>query len=330
MLTTSVILQTLCVPCLCRCRYCLLSWDGRTVGADWARSRDCAAAFAAWLRAERPELRFSFSFGYSMEHPALPEALDFLRSLGSVGAEYLQCDGLRIRGGEETAGFAAMLREHGVRHLNFTVYGTRDYHDRFAGRRGDFDWLLRLRAAAREAGLETSVGVPLNRENLGQLETLLDELCMEGLRLFIPHAEGRGALLEPIRLRGEDFARLSDRAKALLNRRVYRTEAEWFAAPPPEPTERSLLLSLTPENLARYARGDFAAILAEAEALDEAYYGPIPPLAELLRLYGDPQGGAFFSARDLAARYQKRWLREHGLTPYDVTDERQTGSRRIY
>lgn len=327
--TTSVMLQTLCVPCACRCRYCLLSWDGKTPGADWARSRDCAAAFSAWIKGNRPELRFHFSFGYSMEHPQLPEALDFLHSLGSVGAEYLQCDGLRIRDPGETADFVRLLREHGVRHLNFTFYGTEAYHDRFAGRKGDFGWLFRLREAARAAGLETSVGVPLNRENAGQIGELLETLGTENLRLFIPHAEGRGAKLEPIRLRKSDFDGLSEHAKNLLNRRSYRMEAEWIADPPPEPTQRSLLLLLTPENISHFEKCDFAAILAGAEALDEAYYASIPPLAELMRLYGDPEGDAFFSARDLTARYQKRWLCERGLHPYDVTDERQTGSRRF-
>ena len=86
MKTTSVMLQTLCVPCACRCRYCLLSWDGRAIGADWERSKHAAAAFDTWIRENRPELRFHFAFGYSMEHPALPDALDFLREIGSVGA----------------------------------------------------------------------------------------------------------------------------------------------------------------------------------------------------------------------------------------------------
>lgn len=327
--TTSVMLNTLCVPCACRCRYCMLSWDGRTIGADWERSRRFAAAFSDWIRENRPELRFHFTFGYSMEHPALPEALDFLRSLGSVGADYLQCDGLRIRDPGETDDFVRMLRAHCVKHLNFTVYGTEAYHDRFSARPGDFAWLLRLRDAAREAGLETSVGVPLNRENAGQIDELTDTLGREALRLFVPHAEGRGAQLEPIRLRRADFDRLSEAAKAHLNRRIYRTEAEWMAAPPEEPTERSLLLSLTQENIGRLENMDFARILTELEALDETYYAPIPPVAELLRLYGDPDGDAFFGARDLAARYQKRWLREQGLHPYDVTDERQSGSRRF-
>ncbi len=56
--TTSIILNTLCVPCACRCRYCMLSGDGRTIGADWECSRRFAAAFSDWIRENRPELRF--------------------------------------------------------------------------------------------------------------------------------------------------------------------------------------------------------------------------------------------------------------------------------
>ena len=186
-----------------------------------------------------------------------------------------------------------------------------------------------VREAVREAGLETSVGVPLNRENVGQIDAFLDTLGTENLRLFVPHAEGRGALLEPIRLRTEDLSEMSGAARQFLNRSLYRSEAEWIASPPPEPTERSLLLSLTPENIGSFEEGRFEEILSRAEALDEAYYAPIPLVEELMRLYGDPEGDAFFSARDLAARWQKRWLREQGLHPYDVTDERQTGSRRF-
>lgn len=329
MKTTAVMLQTLCVPCACHCRYCLLSWDGKTIGADWERSKAYAARFAEWIRSERPELRFQFSFGYSMEHPWLAEAIDFLHSLDSVGATFLQCDGLRVRSASETASLVQLLREHGVRHLHFTFYGESDYHDRFAGRKGDFEWLLRLREAARRAGLETSAGVPLNRENIGQINGLLETVGTEGLRLFVPHAEGRGALLEAIRLRKSELSQLNDKSLALLNRRLYRSEAEWIAEPPPEPENRSLLLSLTQENIARFEQMDVAAVIARCEELDEAYYGLLPPSQELLRLYGDSKGERLFGARDLLACYQKQWLKDHGYHPYDVTDERQCGSRRF-
>lgn len=328
MKTESIMLQTLCVPCGCRCRYCLLSWDGHCPGADWERSAALARRMANWLQKERPELRFHFSFGYSMEHPQLPEALDLLRELGSVQADFLQCDGLRIRDERETETFVEMLQEHGVKSLNFTYYGTEDYHDRFAGRKGDFAWMQRLRAVARAAGMETSVGVPLTQESAPLAAALVELLEGETVRFFVPHAEGRGAALEPIRLRQEDFDMLPETVRERLNRRVYRTEAEWMREPPAEPTRRMLMLPLTPENIADFETRPFAEIIAAVEALDDAYYAPLPTIRELLERYGDAQGTAFYSERDLAAKQQKRRLRELGLRPYDVTDERRTGSRR--
>lgn len=328
MKTESVLLQTLCVPCGCHCRYCLLSWDGQCPGADWGRSAALARHMADWLRTERPELRFHFSFGYSMEHPQLPEALDLLRELDSVQAAFLQCDGLRIRDEGETAAFVEMLREHGVKTLNLTYYGTEDYHDRFAGRKGDYAWMQRLRSAARAAGLETAVGVPLTRESAPLAASLLEDLAGETVRFFIPHAEGRGASLEPIRLRLEAFDALPETVREHMNRRFYRTEAEWMREPPAEATKRMLLLTLTPESIGEYERRPFAESIAAVETLDEAYYAQLPPTEELTERYGEPGGTAFYSARDLAAKLRKRWLREHYLQPYDVTDERQTGSRR--
>ena len=102
--TKSVMLQTLCVPCACRCRYCLLRWDGKTVGADYDRSQRFAERFYAWIRQERPELAFHFFFGYSMEHPRLLDAVDFMNRIDSRSGKFLQCDGLAFReeGGTES------------------------------------------------------------------------------------------------------------------------------------------------------------------------------------------------------------------------------------
>ena len=325
--TEAIMLQTLCVPCGCRCRYCLLSWDGNCRGTDWERSAALARRMRAWMRQEHSAVRFHFSFGYSMEHPRLAEALDFLRELDSVQASILQCDGLRPRDEHETRDFVNLLREHGVQTLNFTFYGLTAYHDRFAGRKGDFAWMLSLRKAAREAGMQTTAGMPLTKENAAQAEELL-ALLEDNVRLFIPHAEGRGAALDSIRLRSSDYEKLPETVKIRLNRSVYRTEAEWIHEAPPEPTKRMLLLSLTPENIETWENRPFAESIAEAEALDEAYYALLPSNEALCELYGNPKGDAFYSARDLIAHYQKRYLAEHALHPYDVTDERQTGSRR--
>lgn len=332
MKTASVLVQTLCVPCACRCRHCLLSWDGKTIGAEYDRSQRYALDLYQWLRAERPEVSFHFSFGYSMDHPRLLDAIDFMQSIGSVGGEYLQMDGLRLRDAAGAARLMSDLQQHGVKQLNFTFYGTQAYHDAFAGRKGDFDFLLRLIKAGVKQGLSVSAGIELTSENAEQIDALLDTLQALGvarITLLVPHGEGRGAQLQGVRFSAQAEALLSPRARALLNRRIFRTEGEWVQTGDFAPADqRMLLLSLTPKNIGAFEKLDYAAALARVEALDEAYYAAIPPLAELAARYGDAHSPLFYRQRDLYLHYQKRFIAENGLRLYDVNDERQCGSRR--
>ncbi len=332
MITRSVMLQTLCVPCACHCRYCLLSWNGKTPGLDYEQSAAYAKAFHQWISRERPGLTFHFSFGYSMDHPQLPRAVAFLNSIGSVTGKYLQLDGMAFRSPGEMAALLNELRENGAESLNFTFYGLPAYHDTFAGRRGDFQFMLSTLGLARTAGFQVTAGIPLTRESAPQAEELVSLLRGAGVerpRLFIPHEEGRGASLSGIRFSTRDAEGLPPALLSLLNQNIYQPESQWMGQRPLPPEEnRALLISLTPDNFSRYQAMDFAAVIAEAEALDEAYYSALPDLNGLLSLYGDPQGTGYYSRRDLTHHYQKRYIREHALNLYDVTDERQTGSRR--
>ena len=333
MRTVSILLQTLCVPCACRCRHCLLSWSGKPVGVSWERGQAFALRFKEWQETHSPELSFHFSFGYSMEHPQLREALRFLRRIGSPEAEYLQCDGLAMRGEAQCAAFSEMLVEEGVKHLNFTFFGLSEYHDRFAGRQGDFDLLLRMIRAAQKTGLTVSAGIALNAENAAQadaLAALLRQAGCETIRLSVPHGEGRGAALEAVRLTEQAFQRLSAETQALLNRMLYRPEREWLSPGSfTEETKRSLLISLRTDNIERYASMDFAALVSEIEALDDAYYAAFPTLPELAERYGNSSGDRFFRQRDLYHHYRRLCAKEFGIAVYDVTDERQSGSRRF-
>lgn len=332
MKTASIMLQSLCVPCGCHCRYCLLSWNGKTVGADYAESERYAGRFYKWIRENRPELTFNFAFGYAMEHPDLFRAIDFMRSIGSVGGEFLQFDGMRFRDDRELTELAEGLAEHGVKHLNFTFYGLAAYHDRFAGRQGDFAYMRRVITAARRYGIAVSAGIPLTHENAAQIDDLIRLLKQDGMErisLFVPHGEGRGALLEPIRFAKPDLAALGEEAKGRFRSDIYRTEAEWVTGKGFRTAERrALLISLTPDTIRRFEDMAFEDVIAYVEGLDEAYYDAIPPLEELAEKYGDPHGEKFFRQRDLYHFYQRRYIAEHGLRLYDVTDERQCGSRR--
>ena len=329
--TTSVMIQSLCAPCFCRCRYCLLSWDGRVCGAEWSRAVSLAERYMGELREAMPSVSLSFSFGYSMEHPDIQTALRTLRRLGSPEAEFLQCDGMRMRDEKECAELMELLVSEGVKQLNFTVYGLPRYHDAFAGRKGDHALILRM-MAAKAAGLSISAGLPLNSENIGETDALLGVLHEAGCdktRLFIPHREGRGKRLEEIRLSYGELLKLSPSSQALLNRKIFRTEAEWLSEESPvRGEERMILISLRGDNIEEYEAQSAVSAVREVEALDEAYYAAFPAFSELAAFYGDARGDKLFRIRDLYALCRDRYAAEHGVSVYDVTDERYSGSRR--
>ena len=327
MQTTSVLIQSLCVPCCNRCRHCLLSANGTVEGADWDRSVWTAERYLNELRQQRPELNTSFSFGYSMEHPKLREAIRTLHRLGSPTATFLQCDGMKMRNETECRALAAMLRDEGIQQLNFTVYGLPDYHDRFAGRSGDFALIERMMKAARE------IGLPLTEENVSQADAVVERMTAAGCSktsLFIPHEEGRGRLLEDVRLRLRDLSYLFPAVRGLLNETIYRTEAEWLKAPElAESKSRHILISLRKDNIEDYEKRSAVSVLEEIEALDERYYQAFPSFSELAAQYGDPKGDRLYRVRDLFYHYRRLYAAAHPVDVPDLMDETRSGSRRI-
>jgi len=332
MKTTSINVMNLCVPCENRCRYCLLSYDGKVTGVDYSRSEAYARRFYDWLKEKRPGMGFLFGFGYSMEHPELLPAIDFLNSIGSPTGEFLQLDGLKFRSDDEIREYLTGVKEHGVKLIDLTFYGVEEYHDRFAGRRGDWRYMMRILGAANELGLEAEVSLPLTHENAGDAEVLLREL--DGYQLkrvfaFIPHGEGRGATLEDVRFRTGDLERLGDRALAMLNRDRFRSEKEWIASgETPSYENRVLTVTLRPDNIAFFESLSFDETIRWLEEMDDLYYNTIPPFESLVKTYGDPSCEKFYSLRDLFLKYQRRYMREQGLEMYDVNDERNCFSRR--
>jgi len=267
-----------------------------------------------------------------MEHPELQAALEFLRQIGSPQAEYLQCDGMRMRTDAECASLAQMLADHGAPHLNFTFYGLQDYHDRFAGRRGDFTLMLRMMGAAQAAGLKVSAGIPLTKESAPQADELIARLREQvgdiRVFLFIPHEEGRGVVLDGIRFTEDELSCLSPEAHGLLNSNIFRPEKEWLGGAYVPETKRQIIISLREDNILRYESMSPADVVAETEALDDAYYAAFPSFEELAERYGESSGSRFYRQRDLFYHYRRLYAEEFNVRVYDVTDERQSGSRR--
>ena len=332
MKTVSINVMNLCVPCENRCRYCLLSYDGKVGGVDFKRSEAYAKCFYEWLQEIRPDLSFLFGFGYSMEHPDLLRAIDFCQSIGSATGEFLQFDGMKFRNDKELETLLRQLKDHGIKLIDLTFYGTESYHDRFAARTGDYNLMLRTLAKANEIGLDVTVSIPVTQENADQLDTLITELkwyLTQRITCFIPHGEGRGRLLDPVRFSAEDYRKLSDDVRGRINWNRFKTESEWLKCGFPVNEKRVLTVTLTPENVDFFESLPFGETIAYLEKLDDDYYTAIPTVEELAQIYGNPNGNRYYSARDLYLRYQRCYIEDHKLKIYDINDERQCFSRRF-
>lgn len=332
MKTVSINVMNLCVPCENRCRYCLLSYDGKENGIAYKRSQAYAKRFYDWLRENRPELSFLYGFGYSMEHPNLLGAIDFCRSIGSATGEFLQFDGMKFRTDEELEILLCQLKDHGIKLIDLTFYGTEEYHDRFAARRGDYQLMMRTLEMANKVGIDASTSIPITNENAEQIDALIAELERyrpQRITVFIPHSEGRGRLLNTVRFSAEDYSKLSQNVRSHVNWNRFKTEREWLRDGIPPVSKRVLTVTLTPENTDFFEGLSFEETIAFLEKLDDDYYSAMPAVEELIQHYGDPNGIRYYSARDLYLCYQHQYIADHKLVLYDINDERQCFSRRF-
>ena len=328
MKTLSFNMENLCVPCGCRCRHCLLGYDGGVIGVEYGRGKDLARRIAS----ESP-VKFTYYIGFCMDTPMLFDYISFCREIGSPGGSFLQMNGFAKRPYEDMKWLTGQVRDMGVELVDLTFYGLPDYHDSFAGRAGDFVLLMDMLKAANAVKLPVHISAPITEENAWQMEELLNilsEFDTDGISLYLPHAEGRGWFLESKRLRRSTFEQLPKSVQAHMPKVRTQAEAQWLHEGNfPEPGERHLTLSLTPENVNMYEGMPAAEIKSELERLDDAFYDVVPPATELARLYGDPAGDKLFRYRDLIRFWTKKYVRENHIGVHDMTDERGHFSVRV-
>lgn len=333
MKTVSVSIENLCVPCHCGCRHCLLDSRHRATGVEYERGKAFAARFYDWMKRERPDLGGMYYVGYCNEFQQLTEHVTFVKGI-MPEYNFLQFNGMAFRNASELQNLLMSVKESGIRLIDLTFYGTEAYHDRFAGRSGDFRYLLTILKICETIGLDIVISVALTMENraqMGQLFEILSHYTFRQCTVFLPHAKGRGEAMSELRLTKDAFAALPEVVRSNFMRIPHRTEAEWIERGMfPEAQRRALTLALTPENMDRLEQMEPAAVIRELEAMDEGYYASVPSMEELACMYGRSDNQQLFRLRDLYLQWQKRYLKEHPISVPDMNDERHSFSIRLY
>ena len=325
MKTISFGIANYCVPCHAHCRYCLLSSCGKATGVD----NDTGMAFADRVirefREADPAFNCFYYVGFCMDMPDLPGYIRFCRDHHSPASGFLQMNGFAFRSDDDLRQLMNGIRENGVELIDLTFFGTEEYHDRFAGRKGDFAFLLRMFAAANEASLPVNVSILLLRENLDQMPELRQKLTafqMGKCLYFLPHSKGRGRSLADQRVTRQEFETLPEEIRERFSSTRHLTEAEWLTSGElTEPTERNLNLVLTPDNIGELNRMSARELLQFLEDMDNRYLEQMPSIQELAERYGDPDNRQLFRLRDLALKWQQKYISDTGNTIYDMHDE---------
>ncbi len=332
MKTTSLGIENLCVPCHSFCRYCLLSSCGKATGVDYYIGKKFAKRLYDEAKAVAPDLQVYYYIGYCMDDANLLDYIGFSQEINGPSAQFLQLNGLKLRSVSETEKLVNELYDAGMKSIDLTFYGTSQYHDKFAGRTGDFDFLMQILTAAQRIGLQVHISCPLHRENMDQIDSLLDELYnhqVDSIYIFLPHGKGRGRSLDHLRLTSNDYDQLSGRVKSHMGQ--YQTEGEWISKSEyDKPKSRSLTLSLTPDNIDQLEEMSIQEIIQYLEKLDDQYYAAIPSAEELAKRYGNIDGKKLYRRfRDLHLEWQQKFLAESGLDIWDMNDETHHFSVRL-
>ena len=320
MKTTSYAIENLMVPCSSYCRYCLLSCNNDVNITDFQETD----RFIRRIHDEMSSLgkAFNYYIGYCMDTPYLTDYIRLCQEKGYSSADFLQLNGLKFRNLASLGEFIANLKDNNIKMVDLTFYGLREYHDRFAGRKGDFDYLVDIIRTCNRLFLPVEISMPLFKDNIDQAEELyryLNTLDISHYFIFLPHSKGRGFRLESQRITREDFEGLPQIIKDNFSRVPLKTEEQWliendFAQ------EESRILTMVLKNGRRYLDMTAEDIISQLTEKDDYFYDRIPDNMTLAEMYGDRNSQKLYRKRDLIVKYRQLWAKEHPDIPATIEE----------
>ena len=306
-------------PCHCRCRHCLLRAGGKLSTVPLAKVRTLAERFVRWRTQAGLEFSVDLVAGYQCDSPEYLECAQFNKQHGQSAWWSMPLNGIRLRDEAELRDFLPAIKSEGITAVGLTFYGLGDYHDWWAGRRGDFEQALKLAEIAGEYGLDRQETVFLSQKgiaNLTELIKLLDSFSGNVGRSVCPwDYRGHGKRLEDERVLASQVEGLPDEVKRHVNLNAYASEAEWIrriAEGSISVKSRSFcILSVWEDNIQELESAECDQILGGLRDRDQSLRRALPPLSELANLYGDRSGDRLYKLRDLQWKWTDSYIESH-------------------
>jgi hypothetical protein len=313
-------------PCAHICRYCLISETRKGSALPFSRFEQLAHRLYDWKTAQRrDDLEIGVFVGPSFDYD-LETLKGVARLRGRRGGKFqiLNLGGLRIRDGDGLTAWVEERRSAGITGFHTSLAGCGETHDRWNGRRGDFDYQIRILRLGGERGMVRHERLFLTQNTLPQFDRLLDTLdAVPGevrnryVTLFF--YAGLASRYEEERITEEIRDALPERIGKFRQGRFqdWRSEREWIPVmleTAEGPRRIVLKLDVHEGNIDQLEKSSCEAIFSERERIYQESYQPFPSLGELCERYGDPTSRkVYMMSRDVEGRWMHRHARETGV-----------------
>jgi hypothetical protein len=330
---TSLFVCTKLARCAHSCRYCSISKKNFS-NLAFERFAVLTERLIDWVAgAVGDDLRV---------HPVLGNSNDIDESLivrsrrlsdkAGSSIDVLPTGGLRFRSDNELRSWLAIWKENGIKCVHATFLGHGAIHDRWNGRRGDFEFLLRIQRIAADLGLQlgqslllTKSTMPLVHELIQILDTLPGKL--EYRWVFPIGYIGLGTRHEDERITEDIRDELPNELAKLRGSwfETWRSEREWRELISNEkevPATVPLKLEIDDANIDELERTPVSTIIADLKTRTHSVYAALPSLRGLAVDYGDSDNRKIYMRRDEIERlWVSRFLaRSNTLLDIDLTE----------
>lgn len=321
-----VFIQWFGKACSCRCSHCLLDSGKKLSTVSFDRVKALGEKFLKWRNEQGfNDLTIDVETGYSCDSTEDTEVKLIGKETGTCSWWYLSANGMDFRSEDDLKRYFQKRKEMGIKRIGVTFYGMREFHDKWAGREGDWDYTLLIAKTAAELGLERQETIFLSKsgiDDMTPLVELLDTIPGEKNRIICPwDYRGRGKKLEEERILASQIKALPEHVRQYINqdprryKRYYLSEAEWISkintGNYPQKDKRVYIISVWEDNIDWLETTDCDQILQNMRDEDEQLYRAIPSLPTLAQLYGQKSGKRIYWLRDLEWKWIDLYLKAH-------------------
>jgi hypothetical protein len=211
------------------------------------------------------------------------------------------------------------LQHDGLKTVFLTFHGFRQSHDEFAGRKGDFDYLLMMAEVAAALELRGDRAILIRKPTLRQLPQLLDTLsAINGPAENYPDIYdylGRAIEREDERPESDDLQVVPKELCEVIDMSRLRTEGEWVAAVAsgdvPPKSKMLYCLNVDETSVDSLEGEPCEDILEHLLQLYQAERAARPTLAEVAASYGNRGSRRLYDLRNLERKWYGQYYAEH-------------------